>query len=248
MSTLPLVVRFSTSLPDLELSIPSPHTTTLSAIKRLIRSHVPELATRHLRLIYAGKVLLDQITLSSLQQFPREEDTKGKGKAVDSVQPRLYIQCAPGQELSAPEKDVSPPPSPVVEHVVPTQAAPRGFDRLLSAGFSPTEVAALRASFTQLHLHSHTPDTAPSVAEMRLLEERWMDSTTADTALTQDDVATGEYEDLFIGVVLGFLWPFGAVVWILREEGVWSSRRRMAVIVSLLINCFFSMIRVYGWS
>ncbi|KAL9103576.1 MAG: hypothetical protein Q9163_001378, partial [Psora crenata] len=53
---------------------------------------------------------------------------------------------------------------------------PQGFDRLLSAGFTPTEVASLRSQFLALHAHTHTPDTMPSPAELRLLEDRWLDS------------------------------------------------------------------------
>ncbi|OAX83665.1 hypothetical protein ACJ72_01978 [Emergomyces africanus] len=93
---------------------------------------------------------------------------------------------------TAPRNDTShtPSPSPSGEHGGPQQAessssnsnhrpippvGPRGFDRLLEAGFTPAEVSALRSQFLALQSLSHTPDTMPSGAELRRLEDIWMD-------------------------------------------------------------------------
>ncbi|KAJ5605660.1 hypothetical protein N7510_008441 [Penicillium lagena] len=56
-----------------------------------------------------------------------------------------------------------------------TTPAPRGFDRLLAAGFTPAEVTALRSQFLAVQSVSRTPDTMPSGEELRDLEDRWMD-------------------------------------------------------------------------
>lgn len=61
---LHLTIRFSSSLPDLELDIPSPTTTTVLALKHLLRTRI---ATRaRLRLIYQGRLLPDPSALLSL--------------------------------------------------------------------------------------------------------------------------------------------------------------------------------------
>lgn len=134
-----------------------------------------------------------------------------------------------------------------------TTPAPRGFDRLLGAGFAPSEIAALRSQFLDLQAHTHTPDTMPSAAELRVLEDRWIDESTAPDGGVDggggggggvDDGEGGGLEDMLWGNVMGFFWPLGAVVWLLREEGVWSKRRQIAVFTGLLVNVAFSVLRV----
>jgi len=132
-----------------------------------------------------------------------------------------------------------------------TTLAPRGFDRLLSAGFTPTEIAALRSQFLDLQSHTHTPDTMPSAVELRVLEDRWIDESTSSNGGVDggdggvgDDGEGGGLEDMLWGNVMGFFWPLGAVVWLLREEGVWSKRRQIAVFTGLLVNVAFSVLRV----
>ncbi|KAM0277591.1 hypothetical protein ACHAQH_005710 [Verticillium albo-atrum] len=116
---LHLTIRFSSSLPDLTLDIPTPESTTVVALKNLIRTQLdsPHNANR-LRLIYQGKILLDAEALSkSLQPIapfsnssftiPTHQDAaaKGKGKAVagpvDEEQQRVYVICSIGDTLSA---------------------------------------------------------------------------------------------------------------------------------------------------
>jgi hypothetical protein len=259
---LALTIRFSSSLPDLPLTVPSPSSTTTAAIKRQLRSLRPaDTAKRRLRLIYSGKELTDGAVLSeSLKLSPQRSisDPKGKSSAVDQV--HRYLICSIGEELSDAElaqearhelltaTSTSHQPRPS------TAPQPLGFDRLLSAGFSPAEVAGLREQFLRLQSHTHTPDAMPTPAEMRLLEDRWIDDTTgpgpqglgggSGTGDATDGVGTGAYEDMLLGTVMGFFWPVGAVVWLLREEGVWSKRRQMAVVAGMLVNIAFSVLRV----
>ncbi|KAL2057005.1 hypothetical protein ABVK25_002744 [Lepraria finkii] len=131
-----------------------------------------------------------------------------------------------------------------------TQPAPQGFDRLLSAGLSPTEVASLRSQFLAVQAHTHTPDTMPSPSEMRLLEERWLEAGTPLNATGGaggggvDDEAGGGLEDMLWGNVMGFFWAVGAIVWLVREEGVWSKRRQIGVVTGVLVNIAFCILRV----
>lgn len=139
-----------------------------------------------------------------------------------------------------------------------TTPAPRGFDRLLSAGFTPAEVTALRSQFLAVQSVSRTPDTMPTGEELRDLEDRWMDegSTVAQTqgggdagAMGDDDGGLGSgsrtaMDDMLWGAVMGFFWPVGCALWLRREEGVWSWRKGVAVFVGVVVNGAFGAMRI----
>ncbi|KAJ5432240.1 uncharacterized protein N7458_011396 [Penicillium daleae] len=139
-----------------------------------------------------------------------------------------------------------------------TTPAPRGFDRLLSAGFTPAEVTALRSQFLAVQSVSRTPDTMPTGEELRDLEDRWMDegSTVAQAqggggggAIGDDDGGFGSgsrtaMDDMLWGAVMGFFWPVGCAMWLRREEGVWSWRKGVAVFVGVVVNAGFGAMRV----
>lgn len=90
----------------------------------------------------------------------------------------------------------------------------------------------------------------PSAAEMRLLEERWLDAGTplngggAGGGGGMDDEGGGGLEDMLWGNVMGFFWAVGAIVWLVREEGVWTKRRQVGVVTGVLVNIAFCMLRV----
>ncbi|KAI9733579.1 MAG: hypothetical protein M1834_003181 [Cirrosporium novae-zelandiae] len=145
----------------------------------------------------------------------------------------------------------SPTPDPS------TTPRPLGFDRLLTAGFTQSEIQTLRSHFLALLSHTHTPDNLPSPQEMRLLEDRWLDnstsgadalagiSTTTTTALGEDeDGEAGGLDDMLWGTLMGFFWPVGAGVWVCREEGVWTRRRKVAVLAGCVVSFVFGLFRV----
>ncbi|KAI9804807.1 MAG: hypothetical protein M1825_001175 [Sarcosagium campestre] len=142
-----------------------------------------------------------------------------------------------------------------------TTPAPVGFDRLLSAGLTAVEVSSLRAQFLHLQARTHTPDDMPTAAEMRLLEDRWLDEGTTAGGSFGGAGGTGldmgfdgggaagaaeGYVDLVLGSAIGFFWPVGVLVWGLREEGVWSVRRQMAACAGIGVGVLFSLFRVVG--
>lgn len=146
-----------------------------------------------------------------------------------------------------------------------TTAAPQppaqGFDRLLSTGFTPSEVAMLRSQFQTNLSFTHTPDTMPSPSQMRILEDRWLDSGGNDPSSSlpgSADGPTGDagwgagfaveeggLDDMLWGYMTGFFWSLGSLVWGFREEGVWTRRRQVAVVMGVLINAIFGFMR---WS
>ncbi|RAH85699.1 hypothetical protein BO86DRAFT_354471 [Aspergillus japonicus CBS 114.51] len=149
-----------------------------------------------------------------------------------------------------------------------TTPAPRGFDRLLAAGFTPAEVTALRSQFMAIQAVSRTPDTMPSGAELREMEDRWMDEGSSAMAagggatggggaggggegisFADDDGgfgpgSRGAMDDMLWGAVMGFFWPVGCAMWLRREEGVWSWRKGFAVFVGVVVNVAFGAMRI----
>ncbi|KAF2718458.1 hypothetical protein K431DRAFT_230729 [Polychaeton citri CBS 116435] len=133
-----------------------------------------------------------------------------------------------------------------------TTPAPQGFDRLLNAGFTQAEVATLRAQFLAIQAHTHTPDTMPTGTALFELEERWLDSSnspangvdgTSDAGGFGSEDAAG-LEDMLWGNLIGFFWPIGALCWAMREEGVWTHRRQIAVLSGFLVNLTFGFLRI----
>lgn len=135
-----------------------------------------------------------------------------------------------------------------------TAAAPRGFDRLLAAGFTAQEVQNLRLQFLAIQAYTHTPDSMPSPNTLRDMEDRWLDNTSSSAGAAgaegvgqqqhdDDEGAAGQIDDIVWGSAMGFFWPVGCLLWAFRERGIWSRRRKMAVVVGLLVNMAFGMVR-----
>ncbi|MCJ1421010.1 hypothetical protein MMC32_007372 [Xylographa parallela] len=278
---LKLIVRFPSSLPDLPLTVSLPSTTTALNLNLLIRPHLPPtLSASRLRLIHSGAVLPPTTPLATSLRLPTippppPQTPKGKTPVYLPRSQTLYIHCSLSDALSPAELEAegiqaaslrkSPSPVPRTQdaissvssssqHSISTSPALLGFDRLLSAGLTPAEIGALRSQFLAIQAHTHTPDTMPSAAEMRILEDRWIDNTsTAATGpldgaggFVDEEVGAGGLDDILWGNVIGFFWPVGAVVWGFREEGVWSKRRQIAVLTGLLVNVAFSVLKFVG--
>ena len=135
---------------------------------------------------------------------------------------------------------------------VGTDAVPQaqGFDRLLSSGFTPAEVASLRSHFTTNLSFTHTPDTMPTPAQVRVLEDRWLDSSANDPSASLaapgangGETGWGAGFAVEEGYLTGFFFPLGSLVWGFREEGVWTRRRQVAVVMGVLINAVFGFMR-----
>ncbi|OAG40828.1 hypothetical protein AYO21_04905 [Fonsecaea monophora] len=310
-----ITIRFSASLPDLLLSIPASLNANTATLKQLIRSRIPDAYAKHrIRLIHAGKALVDDVPLAaSLKRNvsrppsrigtpgPYDERSNGSVAAGNSggerrlelgnkgkqpvrdppAQARIYIHCSIGDivlsaaELAAEaaiaasakasedqdEDTTAATNAAQQQQQTTTTPAPRGFDRLLNAGFSATEVQSLRLQFLAIQAHTHTPDTMPSPNTLRNMEDRWLDNSTTganadlgpDTAAGSaagiggdDDIQAGALDDIIWGTAMGFFWPVGCLVWGVREEGIWSQRRKMAVIVGFLLNIGLGIIKYTG--
>lgn len=202
---------------------------------------------------------------------------KGKLPIRDTHAARVYIHCSIGDvtlsaadleaeaKLAAPSQDQEQPqPTPDTKQdnrdTTTTTPAPRGFDRLLNAGFSASEIAQLRAQFISIQSHTHTPDTMPSPNTLRALEDQWLDNSsttlnlddpasttgTAAGGLEVDDGGRGALDDMIWGTVVGFFWPVGCLIWGVREEGIFSPRRKIAIVVGVVLNLGLGFVRWGG--
>jgi hypothetical protein len=275
-TTLHITVRFTTSIPDLLLDISEPDETTVIALKHLIRSKLDSPTSQHrFRFIHSGKLLKDDDILSAVLKIPspppRAPDPKGKGKAVERPPPRVYINCSIGDVLSSPELSAEALAATAsskksrktsrseagnggsAQSTTTTTPAPRGFVRLLTAGFTPAEVNQLRLQFRSIQSNIHTPDTMPSPNTLLRMEDAWIDDNAGNAGtgagnggfdFGEDGLGGGALDDLLWGNIMGFLWPLGCIGWIIREGGVWSRRRQIAVFTGFVLSLTFGMLRV----
>lgn len=205
----------------------------------------------------------------------KSEKAKGKQPLQEHVEleaSRVYVHCSIGDALvptelaeeakAAADADATLASTLQQDSVLSTDSghapastttpAPRGFDRLLTAGFTAAEVATLRTQFLAIQAHTHTPDTMPTGQDLLALEELWLDNG-SNTATAGGD-ATGGFggedsrglDDLIWGNLMGFFWPVGAMFWLMREEGVWSGRRQTAVLAGFVMNLTFGLFRMLG--
>jgi len=226
------------------------------------------------RFIHGGKLLKDDDILSAVLKVPiappPAPDPRGKGKAVELPPPRVYINCSIGDVLTPAElsaealaakestnKSKKDRETKSTINNVPTLStttpAPQGFDRLLSGGFTPAEVNQLRLQFISIQANMHTESTMPSPSTLRRMEDAWIDNNAGNTGIGteeggfdfgDDSLGGSALDDLLWGNILGFLWPLGCVGWVMREGGVWSRRRQIAVFTGFVLSLTFGMLRV----
>ncbi|CAK7219367.1 hypothetical protein SCUCBS95973_003798 [Sporothrix curviconia] len=147
-----------------------------------------------------------------------------------------------------------------------TTPTPRGFERLLQAGFTSAEVNQLRLQFNTIQSTRFTPDTMPSPDSLRTMEDNWLDNNQGGgpggggggaagfggaggaggpagddgNPLPEDTGLPGMLDIMVRAMVIGFVFPLGSMSWLMREEGLWTPRWRMfvsmGVVVSLMIG------------
>jgi hypothetical protein len=217
----------------------------------------------------------------------------GKGKNVEGRPAAsaqcVYVNCSIGdvldaEALEAEARAATKPPdaddsktdgrlSPAAAAAPAAPAAstlrqrptPRGFDRLLTAGFTPAEVNQLRLQFRSIQASRHTPDTMPSPDSLRTMEDAWIDNNhnngggrsggtggwgganggEAVEAPENDDAfgTSGMLDVLVKGMIVGFMFPLGSVGWLVREEGLWSRRWKVFASFGFLLSLIIGMVR-----
>lgn len=217
----------------------------------------------------------------------------GSGSGSLSVQ-RVYVICSIGDLLTDAELDderrraeepvVPEQPSPGPNTPVPSglgtagdengvgggggggdgQRGPRGFDRLLAAGFTAAEVNQLRLQFRSIQEARHTADTLPSPDALRSMEDAWMDNNNnagvaaamgpntdggeggdgaAAAGLGDEFGLAGMLDLLLKGMFIGFVWPLGAIGWLVRDEEKIPKRMRVFVYFGFVLSLAIGTIR-----
>ena len=262
-----LIIRFSASVPDLSLSILSPRLTSTLSLKQLIRRHLPpEHASARLRLIYAGKVLTDTAPLSASLRLPapspprggiHHEDgpgSKSKGKQPVREAPlveygatappdakKYYIHCSLGDALTPAELDSEATLGRNTETSLKSEyEASQGSG---SHRRSSSNVQGSSSGNAGERRGSSTTTPAPQGFD-RLLASGFTAPEVADTGWGAGfAVEEGGLDDMLWGYMTGFFWPLGALIWGFREDGVWSRRRQLAVVMGVLLNAIFGFMR-----
>ncbi|TQN73561.1 DSC E3 ubiquitin ligase complex subunit 3 [Colletotrichum shisoi] len=218
---------------------------------------------------------------------------KGKAKANEAAPPqRVYVNCSIGDsltddELAAEAEAALRAPSErgpstnssftdgpprgqhgssynLHHHGQQQRPTPRGFDRLLNAGFTAAEVNQLRLQFREIRSTHYTPDTMPSPDTMRSLEDSWIDSN-AGSALPGAAGAGGEggegaggggddafgamsgiLDVLIEGLIVGFFWPLGCLGWLSREENMLSGRWQDFIGFGVTLSIIIGVIRAFS--
>ncbi|RDA85512.1 hypothetical protein CP532_2171 [Ophiocordyceps camponoti-leonardi (nom. inval.)] len=273
-----LTIRFSSSIPDIQIDIASPGETTVLGLKQILRSRL--VICNRIRLIHQGHILPDSCALntvlkplSPLPPPPRarhrrgtedardDDDEEGghaqenssllnKDKAVVVAPPRVYVNCSIGDELSADdlaaeESAAKDPPKDTDDGTNPqqqpwTRPRPRGFDRFLQAGFTASEISALRTQFAVIQSSRYLPDPMPSPDTMRSLEDAWIDSNAGEMPFTanrtDDTVSISSYVDILVrGLLVGFFFPLGSFTGLLRGL-IWHEKWRLFVCLGVTLS------------
>jgi hypothetical protein len=148
------------------------------------------------------------------------------------------------------------------------QPTPRGFDRLLDAGFTAAEVNQLRLQFRSIQEARHTADTLPSPDTLRVMEDAWIDNNNdaapaifptgagggagdeaeaAAAAGGGDEFGiAGVLDILLMGMFIGFIWPLGAIGWLVRDEEKIPKRMRVFVYFGFVLSLLIGAIRAIG--
>ncbi|GAA5867832.1 hypothetical protein JCM1840_003459 [Sporobolomyces johnsonii] len=170
-----------------------------------------------------------------------ERGEKGKGKArertgaVESEEDaRVWLHCSVGEAMD--DEEVEGENSQPSAQITPLQ----GFDRLRDAGFSEEEIETMRAEFRETRQAAAEDDDE----HQRALEEQWMSGMTGQEEATADSSGTGHYVTLLKGVCVGFFMPF-LPLFFFRTQ-IFSRRMQMAIVVGIIINLGFGLLRILG--
>jgi hypothetical protein len=264
-----LVVRFSSgAYSDLVLPTVKISDLSISWLRRKVRNKQADLSKKRLRFIHSGRVLTDKTNFrEEYHKFLRfnktnnnsasggggdgDTDVENNGSNADDdgveQDNKFYIHCLIGDELSDEELQKENE----MDERVPEQSttpAPVGFDRLASAGFSQEDINGLRQQFRQLYGDLPT-NSEGDQRDIRQLEERWIDSSVNEmdefTSMNANSSHFGGNEDLLIGVLIGCL--LGVLgLFLLKVDGLFSKRQKMAIIAGFIVNFSFALIR--QWS
>lgn len=180
MTTVQFVVRYVNGLKDTIIQLDTHanpgmvNNVPIGYIRNEIRKMYPELAKKRLKLLHNGRVLESHTNFSKeiayLQKNLDEDNGVNDHNPKEKV--NIYFHCIIGDDLT--EKEVAEEEKLDQQPIKSTTDAPKGFDRLLSQGFSASDIQDLRDQFFRLH-GANLPRNATQ-EQITELEDRWIDS------------------------------------------------------------------------
>ncbi|KAL1696035.1 hypothetical protein GGG16DRAFT_108709 [Schizophyllum commune] len=202
-----LVVRFTEGA---DLTITIDQLDTVKDVLNKIRTQRPDLRNRRLRLIYAGRLLTNDVFvfqhLAAVDERARRRDAaKQDAGGIQHDTHNTWIHCNVGPEIQPGEEEEG-------EARVQTSQIQvvRGFDRLASLGFSEADIANFRRQFHGRLANFSDTDFATEEEYRdytRTLEEQWIDSMDGGGAgdLTPANAAASSTP--LQGFLMGFFFP-----------------------------------------
>ncbi|KAG9315991.1 hypothetical protein JVU11DRAFT_3649 [Chiua virens] len=201
-----LTIRFTEGFPDLVLFVTS--TDTVRDVKAKIVTARPQLNDRRLRLIHAGRLLTDGTLLhswlSTLEERQQRANVSQSNDTPSPPQPQIitWLHCSVGPKV---EPGTESEDKPQVAQLQPL----RGFDRLVTAGFSEEDISSFRRQFhsqsSSNYLDIEFENDEDDDEHARALEEQWIDS--MDSVGNAPLVQTSAQSMFLRGIVLGFFFP-----------------------------------------
>ncbi|AMD19783.1 HCL368Cp [Eremothecium sinecaudum] len=233
-----VVIRFNDpSLQDLVLEVSSIPFRDINTkwLRNMVRQMRPSQTNNHrLKFIRSGQPLNSQSDLR-LQQFFETADENDK----------YYVHCIVGPVLSADQHqnedaldDIGQQPDGATSQAI-------GFDRLRSVGFSDDEIELLRQQFRATYgdLDENRQQNGGEGSDIRQLEEQWIETGATEQGGQFNSIPIANYKynmDLLAGLVIGCLLGVFSIL-LMKHEGLFSRRQKMAVVVGVMINITFGV-------
>ena len=120
----------------------------------------------------------------------------------------------------------------------------RGLERLREAGFTQAEIQRFRDTFHRQHA-SDMPDEQEQDEEERMtrLEEAWLEGIhTEHDDVFVDGMRIGVYQDMFLGMMIGFFGGMLSVLWLVAWS--WNSKwNKIGISAGLFVNLTLGSLR-----
>ncbi|KAJ7072580.1 DUF2407 C-terminal domain-containing protein [Mycena amicta] len=251
--TRELVVRFTEGTSDVILSVDEQD--TLKSVKEHIRRERPHLLNKRLRFIHSGALLPDTTVVYS---WLNALDEKRRHSEDDHPVATTWIHCSVGREIEKEGEEEAD-----TEQKAQLRPA-RGFDRLVSVGFSESDIANFRQQFHSQSSVNYLDTDFETEEEYdehaRTLEEEWIDSLDSAGTASLSQNSSASNPSFLQGVLIGFFFPIlpffffrnshPPVFW---EDGspqeptgtvVFSKFMQMGLVVGFAINLLFGAWRL----
>lgn len=190
--SLQLGVRFTDGSPDLRFTMTPQDTGETVLVK--IRQERPELQQKRLKLIHAGRLILDHSVLGTLQKpsvisptesrlslsnWSKKEKTEPK---PENEEPVIWLHCSVGEIIENEQtQDGTETPTRV--------EVPNIYDRFTDAGLSQADVQTIRSLFRRMMFGNGASNAenerSLSAAQINRLETEWLESISQPSAFEE---------------------------------------------------------------